>query len=108
MPHKLAKEVMLLGAKVPAQRAYEVGFVNRVVPNGQHEEAALAMAQELVDSAPLVVATLKRLVNEIMPIGPIERMVAVSQTMAAVRQSEDLREGIAAYREKRRPVFRGR
>lgn len=108
MPHKLAMEVMLLGSKVPAQRAYDVGFVNRVVPNGRHEEEALAIAQELVDSAPLVIATLKRLVNEIMPIGPIERVVAVSQTMAAVRQSEDLQEGIAAYKEKRKPVFRGR
>src|ERR1700712_3140902 len=37
MPHKLAMEVMLLGSKVPAQRAYDVGFVNRVVANGQHE-----------------------------------------------------------------------
>ncbi|MDR3537763.1 MAG: enoyl-CoA hydratase-related protein [Acetobacteraceae bacterium] len=107
MPHKLAMEVMLLGTKVPAQRAYDVGFVNRVVPNGQHEAEALAMAQELVESAPLVVNTLKRLVNEIMPVGPIERMVAVSQTMATVRQSADLQEGIAAYKEKRKPVFRG-
>ena len=36
MPHKLAMEIMLLGAKVPASRAYEVGFVNKVVANGQH------------------------------------------------------------------------
>ncbi len=107
MPHKLAMEVMLLGTKVPAQRAYDVGFVNRVVPNGRHEAEALTMAQELVDSAPLVISTLKHLVNEIMPVGPIERMIAVSQTMATVRQSADLQEGIAAYKEKRKPVFRG-
>ena len=41
MPHKLAMEIMLLGSKVPAQRAYDVGFVNRVVPNGRHEAVAL-------------------------------------------------------------------
>ena len=40
MPHKLAMEIMLLGSKVGAQRAYDVGFVNRVVPNGQHEAEA--------------------------------------------------------------------
>jgi enoyl-CoA hydratase/carnithine racemase len=108
MPHHLAMEIMLLGTKVSARRAYEVGFVNRVVPNGEHEAEALRLAQELVDSAPLVISTLKRLVNEIMPVGPIERMVAVSQTMATVRQSADLQEGIAAYKEKRKPVFRGR
>jgi enoyl-CoA hydratase len=108
MPHKLAMEIMLLGSKVPARRAYEVGFVNRVVANGEHETAALEMAQQLLESAPLVISTLKRLVNEIMPVGPIERMVAVSQTIARVRQSEDLQEGIRAYKERRKPEFRGR
>ncbi|WP_428487263.1 enoyl-CoA hydratase/isomerase family protein [Rhodopila sp.] len=108
MPHKLAMEIMLLGTKVPAKRAYEVGFVNRVVPNGQHETEALAMAEQLLESAPLVISTLKRLVNEIMPVGPIERMVAVSQTIAQVRQSEDLQEGIRAYKERRKPSFKGR
>ena len=44
MPHHLAMEIMLLGTKVSARRAYEVGFVNRVVPNGQHETEALEMA----------------------------------------------------------------
>ena len=49
MPHKLAMEIMLLGAKVTARRAYDVGFVNRVVPNGQHEAEALAMANEMLE-----------------------------------------------------------
>jgi enoyl-CoA hydratase len=108
MPHKLAMEIMLLGTKVSAQRAYDVGFVNRVVPNGEHEAEALAMAAQLLESAPLVISALKRLVNEIMPVGPIERMVAVSQTIAKVRQSDDLQEGIRAYKEKRKPRFTGK
>jgi enoyl-CoA hydratase len=108
MPHKLAMEIMLLGSKVPAQRAYDVGFVNRVVPNGDHEKVALEMAAELLDSAPLVIGALKRLVAQVMPVGPIERMVGISQTLATVRQSEDLQEGIAAFKEKRKPTFRGR
>jgi enoyl-CoA hydratase len=108
MPHKLAMEIMLLGAKVPAQRAYEVGFVNRVVPNGQHEAEALAMADQLLESAPLVIGALKRLVNEVLPIGPIERMVEISQIIATVRQSEDMQEGIQAYKEKRKPNFKAR
>ena len=107
MPHKLAMEVMLLGSKIPARRAYEVGFVNRVVPNGEHETEALAMAEQLLDSAPLVIGALKRLVNEVLPPGPIERMVAISQTVTRVRQSDDLQEGIRAYKEKRKPRFTG-
>ncbi|PPQ39518.1 enoyl-CoA hydratase/isomerase family protein [Rhodopila globiformis] len=108
MPHHLAMEVMLLGAKIPARRAYDVGFVNRVVPAGAHEAEALAMAEQLLDSAPLVIGALKRLVNDVMPTGPIERMVATSQTVARVRQSDDLQEGIRAYKEKRKPRFAGR
>jgi enoyl-CoA hydratase len=108
MPHKLAMEMMLLGTKVSAQRAYDVGFVNRVVPNGQHETEALAMANELLDSAPLVIGALKRLAAEVTPVGPVERMVPISQTLGRVRGSEDTQEGIRAYRERRKPNFRGR
>jgi enoyl-CoA hydratase/carnithine racemase len=108
MPHKLAMEMMLLATKVPASRGYEVGFVNRVVPNGQHEAAALAMAAELLESAPLVIGALKRLASEVLPVGPIERMVAISQTVGRVRVSEDMQEGIRAYRERRKPRFTGR
>jgi enoyl-CoA hydratase len=107
MPHKLAMEVMLLGTKVTAQRAYDVGFVNRVVPDGQHEAEAMAMAEELLGSAPLVIATLKRLVNDILPTGPVERMARLQIEMATVRNSADLKEGLAAKREKRAPRFVG-
>jgi enoyl-CoA hydratase len=108
MPHKLAMEMMLLCSKVSAQRAYEVGFVNRVGPNGQHETEALAMASEMLESAPLVIGALKRLVSEVLPVGPVERMVAISQTLSRVRNSEDMQEGIRANRERRKPSFRGR
>ena len=108
MPHKLAMEIMLLGAKVNARRAYDVGFVNRVVPDGQHEAEALAMANEMLDSAPLVIGALKRLASLVLPVGPVERMVGISRTLDRVRTSEDMQEGIRAHRERRKPDFRGR
>lgn len=109
MPHKLAMEVMLLGSKVSAQRAYDVGFVNRLVPDGKHEQEALAMAEELVYAAPLVISTLKHFVNDlILPSGPVERMVSTSLDIARVRGSADMQEGLAAYKAKRKPNFTGR
>jgi enoyl-CoA hydratase/carnithine racemase len=66
------------------------------------------MANEMLDSAPLVIGALKRLASEVTPIGPIERMVAISQTIGRVRASDDMQEGIRAHRERRKPNFRGR
>jgi enoyl-CoA hydratase/carnithine racemase len=108
MPYHLAMEIMLLGSKIPARRAHEVGFVNRLTPPGGHEAEAMAMAETLLEQAPLVMGTLKRLVGEIVPPGPVERMVGTSRAMARVRDSEDLAEGIRAHKEKRAPRFRGR
>lgn len=108
MPYHLAMEIMLLGSKIPARRAHEVGFVNRLTPPGGHEAEAMAMAETLLEQAPLVMGTLKRLVGEIVPPGPVERMVGTSRAMARVRDSEDLAEGIRAHKEKRAPRFQGR
>ncbi len=108
MPHHLAMEMMLLGSKISAQRAYDVGFVNRIAPPVGHEAAALEMAATLLDQAPLVIGTLKRLAGEIMPVGPVERLVATSRAIARVRESEDMQEGIRAHKEKRAPRFQGR
>jgi len=55
-----------------------------------------------------MIGALKRRINELMRDGPIERMVAVSQTVARIRQSDDLQEGIRADTEKREPHSTGR
>ena len=108
VPHKVAMEIILLGTTLEAQRAYDVGFVNRVVPTGQQVEAALAMARELAVMAPLVLKTLKRfVVDSVLPISPSEQFARARRQLEIVAKSEDFQEGLHAYQEKRQPVFKG-
>jgi len=109
IPHKIAMELILRGKPMSAQRAYEVGLVNEVVPVGRQVEAALEMAQEIAAMAPLVLRTIKRFVGRsVLPRGPSEQMAATLAELGLVQSSRDIEEGRSAFREKRAPRFEGR
>jgi len=108
IPQKVAMELMLLGEPIDAARAYQVGMVNRVVPAGKQVEVAKDMARVLAANAPLVVGMLKDMAIEALPRGSTESMYHNQRAINRVLQSEDAREGPLAFREKRRPQFRGR
>ena len=109
IPHKVAMELMLMGEPISSERAYAVGFANRIVADGSEVEEAVAMAKKIVDLAPLALATMKRFVNDgVLPKGPAELAARYGSELAAVRSSDDAAEGVAAFRERRKPRYRGR
>lgn len=109
IPHHAAMEIILLCRTLEAQRAYELGFVNEVVPVGEQVNAAVKMAQELAKMAPLVLTTLKRFINnDVLKSGPSEQMARTMIQLKTIDESADFVEGIASFKEKRSPVYTGK
>jgi enoyl-CoA hydratase/carnithine racemase len=105
---RLALELMLTGRTINAKRAYEIGFVNRIVPRGELMSAALAMAQEIIECAPLSVVAVRQVVRHTMNMGLDAALEAGRQICAPLYASEDAKEGARAFKEKRKPQWKGR
>ena len=108
IPHKIAMELLLLGEPIDAQRAYAVGYVNKVVPLPELLPAAMDYARRIAATAPLPSRALKRFVGELLPKGPTEIAGKARAQVDAVFASDDWAEGRRAFAEKRQPLYRGK
>ena len=107
IPHKIAMELLLLGEPMDVKRAYEVGYVNKVVPAAQLMPAAMDWARKIAATAPLPSRMLKRFTSEALPKGPSEIAGIARVQVEAVTASADAKEGLKAFAEKRPPKYTG-
>jgi enoyl-CoA hydratase len=103
-----AMEAMLTGAPVTAQRAYELGLVNKVVPAEMTIEVAKRMARRLAEKAPLAVRMAKEAVLHAFESPLAEGLASERKSFYFLFSSEDQKEGMHAFLEKRKGVFKGR
>ncbi len=104
----VAMEVMLTGAPVTAARAYELGLVNKVVPAEMTIELAKRLARQLAEKPPLAVRMAKESVLKAFE-GPLtEGLAAERKSFYFLFATEDQKEGMRAFLEKRKGVFKGR
>lgn len=108
LPQRVMMELLLTGAPMSAQRAYELGYVNAVVPLPQLLDHALAMARTIAANAPLTVKAARELVYLSTEMGRSAALRAAYPLFESVYLSDDAQEGPRAFAEKRAPRWTGR
>lgn len=108
LPPAIARELLLTGDSISAQRAYEIGLVNKVVPPEQVLSEATAMAERLCKNPPLAVSAMKELLSRSRDLNYQTGAALYQNANTRLRSSEDFAEGIKAFSDKREPKWQGR
>jgi enoyl-CoA hydratase/carnithine racemase len=103
-----ALEMILLSNKLSAAQSFEIGLINKLSPPGALMDDALALARDLADRPPIAVRWVLDAISTGLYEGLDAGLDVEAQGSATVRDSEDRKEGFAAFLEKRKPIFNGR
>jgi methylmalonyl-CoA decarboxylase len=110
VPMVVVKEMLFRAKPISAQRAYEVGIANYVVPADQLEAKTLELAQDMLANSPLVITLLKEETHVLAHALALsaETFERIQSVRRRIYDSEDYQEGIRSFFEKRKPVFHGK
>ncbi len=102
-----AKELIYTARRIPAAKALDIGLVNEVVPAGEVMHAALRLAKEIAENAPLALAQAKFAIDYGLEADIATGLAIESNAYQVLIPTKDRREGLEAFKEKRKPVYRG-
>ena len=103
-----ARYYLLLGKRINAEEALRLGLVHEVVPEDKIEDRALEIANELMSYSPIALKAMKYAINLVMN-APLDVAYDIERkTFALLRYTQDFKEGILAFKEKRKPNFIGK
>ncbi|MGH3892909.1 MAG: enoyl-CoA hydratase/isomerase family protein [Rhodococcus qingshengii] len=108
VPPRIAMEIVLTGTPMTARRAYEIGFVNRVVAPEDLRAAAQEFAEVIAANAPLSVSAGKRTTGLSAELPLSKAFTEAEKIWEPVYLSDDAQEGMLAFNEKRHPAWKGR
>jgi len=108
IPQRIMMEILLTGKPISAQRAYEIGLVNRIVEPDELLPAALSLAADIIEGAPLSVRAARETVMLSTEMGRSAALRAARHASESTYRSGDAQEGPLAFAQKRRPQWKGR
>ncbi len=108
IPQRIMMEILLTGKPISAERAYEIGLVNRLSEPEALMDCALTLAQDILDGAPLSVHAARETVMLSTELGRTAALHAARQASERCYHSEDAQEGPRAFSEKRAPQWSGK
>jgi enoyl-CoA hydratase len=107
IPQRIFMEIVLTGKPITAERAYEIGLVNRLVEQSELMDAAIKLATEVLEGAPLSLKAARETVMLSTEMGRGAALQAARAAHELAYNSEDAQEGPRAFAEKRKPEWKG-
>ena len=108
LPLNIARELLLTGVPLGAERAHALGLVNRLTEPGQALSEALALARQIAERAPLAVRETLTALEQLNADNDERGWTLTQAAKIVARESADAREGVAAFKERRAPRWQGR